>query len=51
MNGKVNLTPADTNSLAFARTTSQVLSVVYLGGTTGGGFFPNGVNRPINGVG
>ncbi len=40
LNGKVNLTPADTNSLAFARTTSQVLSVVYLGGTTSGGFFP-----------
>ena len=49
-NGMVNITPTDSNSLAFARTTSQVLSVVYLGGTTSGGFFPAGVNGPINSV-
>ena len=51
LDGKVNLVPTDTNSLVFARTTSQVLSVVYLGGTTSGGFFPAGVNGAINSVG
>ena len=45
---RINIVPADTNSLAFARTTGQVLSVVYLEGTTSGGFFPAGVNGPIN---
>ena len=51
MDNMVNVTPTDTNALAFARTTSQVLSVVYLGGTTDGGFFPAGVNGAINSVG
>ncbi len=45
--GPVNIVPTDTNSLAFARTPAQVLSVVYLGGTTGGGFFPDGVHGAI----
>jgi len=40
-----------TNSIAFARTTDQVLHIVY-GGTSGvgvakGGFFPNGLNGKI----
>ncbi len=45
--GTVNIVPTDTNSLAFARTPQQVLSVVYLGGTTSGGFFPDGVHGAI----
>jgi len=51
LNGKVNVVDCDANSLAFSRTTSQVLSVVYLGGTTSGGFYPAGVNGAINSVG
>ena len=42
-NGKVNAVPTDTNSLAFARTPEQVLAIVFNGGATCGGFFPNGV--------
>ncbi len=42
-NGTVNLAPTDSNSLAFTRTPEQVLAIVFAGGTTSGGFFPNGV--------
>ena len=42
---------ADMNSLAYARTTNQVLHIVYLNATAGavtmGGFFPNGMNGTI----
>ena len=38
---------ADSNTLAFARTTAQVLSIVYAGKTGGGGFFPAGLNGTI----
>jgi Ferritin-like domain len=38
---------ADSNTIAFSRTTSQVLSIVYAGGTGGGGFFPAGLNGNI----
>jgi len=38
---------ADSNSLAFARTTAQVLSIVYAGGSGQGGFFPSGLNGNI----
>lgn len=42
---------ADANALAYARTTDQVLHVVYATApgkyTTGGGFFPNGLNGTI----
>ena len=44
VNNTVNIAPVDSNSLAFARTPYQVLSIVYAGGTTKGGFFPNGVS-------
>ena len=41
-----NIVPADTtNSIAFSRSTNQVLNIVYLSASkTAGGFFPNGVN-------
>ena len=44
-----NLVPADSNSIAFSRTTDQVLRVVYAdasgsAGATPGGFFPRGIN-------
>jgi hypothetical protein len=44
------IVPADTNSIAFDRTTSEVLHIVYLNaaaGTTSGGFFPAGLNGNI----
>jgi len=37
----------DINGQAFRRTPQQVLAVVYGGNTSGGGFFPNGVNGTI----
>lgn len=37
----------DVNTIAYARTTAQVLSIVYAGVTGGGGFFPNGLNGTI----
>ena len=41
-----------TNSIAFARTTDQVLHIVYAAGggagVKGGGFFPNGMNGNIS---
>jgi len=43
-----NAVASDSNSLAFARTTNQVLNIVYLGGgAAAGGFFPVGVNGAI----
>lgn len=42
---------ADSNSIAFDRTTDQVMHIVYLNATSGrvgaGGFFPNGLNGTI----
>ena len=48
--GTANLVPTDGNSIAFSRTTGQVLNVVYLtkAAATKGGFFPNGVNGLVN---
>jgi hypothetical protein len=48
MNGKANIVPTDANGLAFSRTTTQVLNIVYLNpNTQPGGFFPNGLNGQI----
>lgn len=46
-NGKANVVPTDDNSIAFSRSTSEVLAIVYLGGVGKGGFFPNGLNGNI----
>ena len=44
-----NIVPTDSNSIAFSRTTGQVLNIVYLNPNkvSKGGFFPNGVNGTI----
>ncbi len=42
--------PTDGNAIAFARSTSEVLRIVYLkasGTASSGGFFPNGLNGKI----
>jgi hypothetical protein len=48
MNGTANLVPANSSSVAFARTPAPVLNIVYAGGSSGNfGFFPNRVNGNI----
>ncbi len=48
LDGVVNIFPVDSNALAFSRTTTQVLNIVYLGGASGNyGFFPQGLNGTI----
>jgi Ferritin-like domain len=46
-----SIVAADSNSIAYDRTTDQVLHIVYLNATAGvvskGGFFPNGLNGKI----
>jgi len=37
----------DKNALAIPRTTSQVLNIVYAGGSSKGGFYPDGMNGVI----
>ena len=43
----INISPSNSDSLAFARTTTQVLNIVYGGVITGGGFLPNQMNGLI----
>ena len=45
--GAATIVDADANAMAFARTTAQVLKIVYGGGSAGGAFFPNGLNGNI----
>ncbi len=45
--GAATIVDADSNAIAFSRTTTQVLKIVYGGGSTGGAFFPNGLNGTI----
>jgi hypothetical protein len=48
--GSANLVAADANAVAYGRTTSEVLKIVYLSGNAGvsmGGFFPMGLNGSI----
>jgi len=46
-NLSINTSPSDTDSLAFRRTTTEVLNIVYNGRPTGGGFLPNQMNGVI----
>ena len=47
-NGKGNILPTDSNSIAFSRNTRQVLNIVYgAAGASKGLFFPNGLNGSI----
>ncbi|MFC3578862.1 ferritin-like domain-containing protein [Sphingomonas hylomeconis] len=52
-NGDANIVPADANAIAYSRSPSQVLNIVYLNtaaktaGASMGGFFPNGLNANL----
>jgi hypothetical protein len=48
-NGAATIVDNDSNGMTYARTTSQVLSIVYGGGAagTGGVFYPNAMNGTI----
>ncbi len=45
--GAATIVDADSNAMAFPRTTSQVLKIVYGGGSASGAFYPNGLNGNI----
>lgn len=47
LGGRANIVPTDGNGIVYSRSTSEVLSIVYLGGTGSGGFFPEGLNGNI----
>lgn len=42
-----NFTNVDSNALVYRRTPAQALAILYDGVSTGGGFFPNGLNGTI----
>lgn len=42
-----NISPSDSDSLAYRRTTTEVLNIVYNGNSAGGGFLPNRMNGTI----
>jgi hypothetical protein len=46
--GAATIVDADANAITFSRTTTQLLKIVYGGGSVGGAFFPNGLNGAIN---
>jgi hypothetical protein len=47
---RANLVPTHANGIAFSRSADRVLNIVYLPPkrATKGGFYPEGVNGPIN---
>jgi hypothetical protein len=48
LNDRANIVPVDNNGVAFSRTPSQVLNIVYLGGAASKfGFFPDKLNGKI----
>jgi len=50
VNGMENIVPANSAGEVFGRTPGEVLNIVYLTPkpATSGGFYPNGVNGPLN---
>jgi hypothetical protein len=48
--GASNIVPSDANAIAYSRSAAQVLNIVFLTKLMAqqGGFFPKGVNGPIN---
>ncbi|WP_250037163.1 ferritin-like domain-containing protein [Paractinoplanes maris] len=49
-NKSANINPTDKNGIAFSRSYDRVLNIVYLNANkvTKGGFYPKGVNGPLN---
>lgn len=45
---RANIVPADKNGIAFSRSPEQVLKIVYLGGASKGGFYPDGMNGTLS---
>jgi hypothetical protein len=47
VSGNADLVTTDSNAIPYSRTTTEVLKIVYLGGSTSGGFYPAGMNGNI----